>query len=109
MKTREIIIDFRNITKEQLHDILSLEFAFIDGYGRNWDALIDCLSCIRRPCGLLNNTINDDEVVLFKCLLEDAYKSELFLQFVDCLTCVNGRLQLSGQLSRFIICPIQMS
>ena len=46
---REIVINCANIgTRDALHDILARELCFPEWYGRNLDALHDCLTSIHQ-------------------------------------------------------------
>lgn len=45
---KEIVINCANIaTREELHEVLARELNFPDWYGRNLDALHDCLTDLR--------------------------------------------------------------
>jgi len=88
MKT--VIIDGKTIlSKEDLHEHIARELDFPEYYGRNLDALFDCLSEISRPVCF---TIEEQE------LLEDSlgqYAVNLFLLLHD-VSQINSFVTFSG-------------
>lgn len=47
---RTVTIDTSQITDtESFHDVVAAAFGFIEGYGRNLDALVDCLRSLDNP------------------------------------------------------------
>lgn len=49
-----LIIDGSRIqTREEVHDLLARELKFLRWYGRNLDALHDCLTDLRQPVDII--------------------------------------------------------
>nr|WP_294859435.1 barstar family protein [uncultured Fluviicola sp.] len=62
---KRIYIDFREITEiSDLHDKLNEELGFPDFYGRNVNALIDCLQSMRFPEEGMSKVVLEKEEVL---------------------------------------------
>jgi len=64
---KKITLDFENISnKEEMHQYLAEKFEFPDYYGKNLDALFECLTDIAEPTAVnIINAINDyDEQII---------------------------------------------
>lgn len=64
---KKITLDFENISnKEEMHKYLAEKFEFPDYYGKNLDALFECLTDIADPTAVnIINAINDyDEQII---------------------------------------------
>lgn len=64
---KKITLDFENISnKEDMHKYLAEKFEFPDYYGKNLDALFECLTDIAEPTAVnIINAINDyDEQII---------------------------------------------
>ena len=64
---KKITLDFENISgKEEMHKYLAEKFEFPDYYGKNLDALFECLTDIAEPTAVnIINAINDyDEQII---------------------------------------------
>ena len=64
---KKITLDFGNISnKEEMHKYLAEKFEFPDYYGKNLDALFECLTDIAEPTAVnIINAINDyDEQII---------------------------------------------
>ena len=64
---KKITLDFENISgKEEMHRYLAEKFEFPDYYGKNLDALFECLTDIAEPTAVnIVNAINDyDEQII---------------------------------------------
>ncbi len=65
---KKVFIDFSK-TKDiaDLHNLLKTELGFPDFYGKNVNALIDCLSSMRFPEeGMSQVTLGEKEVLIFE-------------------------------------------
>lgn len=64
---KKITLDFESISnKEEMHKYLAEKFEFPDYYGKNLDALFECLTDIAEPTAVnIINAINDyDEQII---------------------------------------------
>lgn len=64
---KKITLDFESISnKEEMHQYLAEKFEFPDYYGKNLDALFECLTDIAEPTAVnIINAINDyDEQII---------------------------------------------
>lgn len=64
---KKITLNFENISnKEEMHKYLAEKFEFPDYYGKNLDALFECLTDIAEPTAVnIINAINDyDEQII---------------------------------------------
>ena len=68
MKQQEIEIDFSNINSlEEMHTLLQKVFVLPDFYGKNVNALIDCLSSLRYPADeMIGIVLEKEESLLVK-------------------------------------------
>lgn len=93
MKEIELTIDFENThTKDDLHNKMSELFGFPDFYGRNFDALIDCLSSLRIPEDELTSiNISQDECILLRMAHVESLSAELAYDLFTVIQSVNQR------------------
>lgn len=57
-------LDAREIVdRESFHDLFARELGFPGFYGRNGDAWIDCMSCLREDCGMTRLLLGPEEVL----------------------------------------------
>ncbi|SES65697.1 barstar family protein [Thorsellia anophelis] len=68
MKLTELTLDFSTIkTYDDLHQKLTDLFGFPDFYGKNYPALIDCLTSLRHPeDGMTTIHVSHDEAILLQ-------------------------------------------
>lgn len=68
MKTKQINLDFSNITSlEEMHSLLKYELSLPEFYGGNINALIDCLSSLRYPQDeMIGIALGQDESLVLK-------------------------------------------
>ena len=95
MTAKVLTINFDGLDKIGLLQLMKDEFGFFDGFGMNWDALIDCLSYLRDPKANLSKVFFDeDEFLIITCknLLKADFDTNHFL---DVVQCVNDREMLS--------------
>ncbi len=95
-------IDARRIVdRATFHDVFAEAFGFFDGYGRNMDAWIDCLSYLDDPSDGLNQvhalpggvvTLQIDHIDDFAERCPDLYE-----ELIDCAAFVNWRRLDVGQ------------
>jgi RNAse (barnase) inhibitor barstar len=92
----EITVDFSKIkNKDTFHSLFSKIMGFPGFYRENWDAWIDCMSCIDAPeAGMSIMAVKSGESLEIIILgIEAAIKScpEVFQEFVECIAFVNHR------------------
>lgn len=97
MKFVTIDIDFSLIeTLDDLHDILFEKFGFPDFYGRNINALIDCISSIRYPEeGMTSFFLNRDEFLLIRTRNMATSNENISTFLIRAIECLNEREQLT--------------
>ncbi|WP_306353430.1 barstar family protein [Flavobacterium sp. '19STA2R22 D10 B1'] len=90
---KKLKIDFRKInTEDQFHDTLSALFGFPDFYGRNGDALIDCLSSLRFPDeGMTTIHITEFEYLCLELYNLTGSPKEIQKEFMAIIEFVNAR------------------
>ena len=79
---KEIVIDCGTFSgPDQLHDVLAQELAFPQWYGRNWDALHDCLTAITETTRLTVRNLSciGPKAAVFRQVLADAEEENLCL------------------------------
>jgi len=96
MEAPVVRIDARRIVDSaSFHDVSAEAFGFFDGYGRNMDAWIDCMSSLDEPSGGLNRvqappggvvTLQIENVDDFAERCPDLYEA-----LVECAAFVNWR------------------
>lgn len=87
------------------------EFAELMGfpkfYGHNWDAWIDCMSCIETPQEQMSKiTVTESECLEIEIVITDGsnyFKTETWGVFCSCVAVVNGRFACHGSNTRLII------
>ena len=93
----EMTIDFKGVnTVDKMHKKLKQVFGFLDFYGANFNALIDCLGDIRYPeYGMSKLTIGEDEI-LSLTIKNFPYDDELIVNnFFYAIKCVNAKAILN--------------
>lgn len=104
----QITIELQDIeSQEALHSLLSKKFGFLDGYGRNVKALIDCWSSLRMPeDNMLNISIGNDEYLFLELtgLTED--KAEFAETIWYAASEVNYLYKSKGYKSAILIEPV---
>lgn len=90
-------IDLREVTDwKSFHDVFATELKFFDGYGRNMDAWIDCMTDFHGEHSLSGHHLPaGDPIVLELQHTEDFIKRcpEIFLELANCAAFVNCRYQ----------------
>jgi RNAse (barnase) inhibitor barstar len=88
-------IDTLKITDwRSFHDVFATELKFFDGYGRNMDAWIDCMTDLHGEHSLSGHHLPvGDPVVLEFQHTKDFIKRcpEIFLNLIECTIFVNQR------------------
>ena len=68
MRYKRLELDCNGLTEHELNKMLKNSLGFVDWYGMNWDAMIDCLSLMRYPNeGMSDITLEDDEILIIEC------------------------------------------
>lgn len=81
------------------HEYCVEVFGFFDGYGRNMDAWVDCMSSLDEE-GMTNFLIDKDEMLQVEFTDTEEFRTrlpEIFEAFVDCSAFVNQRYIESGR------------
>ncbi len=76
------------------HQICKEAFGFFDGYGRNMDAWIDCMSYLEEDDGMTKFCLEKDEILYIEINeTEDFNKRhpEIFKDLIECTAIVNQR------------------
>ena len=101
IKTHTVTIDGASIRDWQsFHDVFAQAFGFFEGYGRNMNAWIDCMSDLHEETGMMNITLpNDTALVLEITRMELIRKadSEIVEALVDCVAFVNRRFKCAAE------------
>lgn len=107
MKFKTIQIDCKGLTEKDLHRTFKEKLGFFEGYGMNWDALIDCLSYLREPeAEMTTISLEEDEVLLINCCdLSKALFNPEYL--IDIVECVNARGYAWFNKPFVFLCPIE--
>ncbi|MHB8168990.1 MAG: barstar family protein [Thermoleophilia bacterium] len=100
---KRITIDLDKIRdKESFHDVFAETFGFLEGYGRNMDAWIDCMTNLDEPlAGLSKITCEKgDYFVLELNNIKQFHKRcpNLFDDIIECSAFVNWRRLERGNL-----------
>ena len=106
MKCKTIQIDCKDLRERDLHKAFKDKLGFPDFYGMNWDALIDCLSCLREPTyGMTTVALENDEVLLINC--NDLHSAKFDIDvFLDVIEAVNARGLAWFDKPFVFLCPI---
>lgn len=90
----------RIVDRGSFHDVFAEAFGFFDGYGRNMDAWIDCLSSLGQPFdGMTQVHAPTGGVVVLQLDHADDFSERcpaLYEDLVDCAAFVNWRLLERG-------------
>ena len=94
MKT--VSIDFSHVDSlDSFHDLMSQTFGLPEFYGRNFHALVDCLSSMRFPDeGMTSFFIKDDEILLLDCKYISSCEKDVLQDFLQAIENVNERQTL---------------
>jgi hypothetical protein len=102
MKVVTVRIPGREIVDaDSFHDVLARELGFPDFYGRNLDALADCLLSVDEPDhGMVDPAIADADFILLR--LDDAGLvknrcSRHYDALIEIVACENGRRVSEGR------------
>ncbi len=98
----KVAIDCRKIVDEKtLHDVFAHAFGFPKSYGRNMDALIDCLGSLDDPkAGMSTIHAPNGTVVLLQLEHLSEFSKrlpQLFHSIIDCTAFVNFRQVEAGR------------
>jgi Barstar (barnase inhibitor) len=77
---------------ETFHDEFQRVMGFFEGYGRNMDAWIDCMSDMFISGGLTKFDLNKGDVFILKVSETEEFQRrcpEIFSEFMACAACVN--------------------
>jgi Barstar (barnase inhibitor) len=100
-------IDTRQITdRASFHQVCKEVFGFFDGYGRNMDAWIDCMSYLDEPDGMTKFCLQKDEILHIEISeTEDFNKRqpEIFDALIECTAFVNQRYLETGNKPRIAL------
>lgn len=82
---KKITLDFENISnKEEMHKYLAEKFEFPDYYGKNLDALFECLTDIAEPTAVnIINAINDYDVQIINVITSAEEENDNLAVFVN--------------------------
>lgn len=103
MNCKYLTIDCASLSERELHAVFKEKLGFPDFYGKNWDALIDCLSYMRYPeAGMSEVTLGEDGVLVIECkgLSEARFDVQDFLGVVEA---VNDRELLHGKTTQILL------
>jgi hypothetical protein len=102
VSTKSVQIDCARIVDwDSFHDVFCQEFGFPDFYGRNMDAWIDCMSYVDDPAAEMTSLhIGHGDTLTI--VLRGAHSflkrcPDLHAELVECLACVNQRLDPLGE------------
>jgi hypothetical protein len=93
MNSKTIKIDFLEIkTHEDFHNKLSKIFGFPEFYGKNINALIDCLSSLRYPEDEMSETIlKKNESLILDVRNINLLKNDILKELLIAIEAVNKR------------------
>ena len=102
---KELKIDFDKVhTANDLHDELNKSFGFLDGYGRNINALIDCWSSLRYPEDeMVAISLKEGERLILSLVNVSDDKMELIDYVMSAVKNVNYRYSIKGYESVILI------
>ena len=104
MKHKTIHIDCKNMTEKELNKTMKELLGFIDGYGMNWDAMIDCLSYMRYPHEQMTElTLEEDETLIIYCKNLPQAKFDIPI-FINVIETVNEREINDGHSPQIFLC-----
>ena len=107
MTFKTISVDCSGLSKEGLHLTMKELLGFPEFYGMNWDAMFDCLSCMRLPgAGMSATTLTADEMLVIEC--KNLRKAEFDVGiFMDIIEAVNARELAAGKKPLILLSLIQ--
>ena len=94
--------------RESFHDVFQDALKFFDGYGRNWNAWIDCMSDFHGDTALSEHHLPAGESI--ELLLRDAEAfrkrcPKLASDLFECTACVNRRYLIWERTERITLIP----
>ncbi len=94
-----VLIDFYQVkTIDDFYDQLSDKFGFPDFFGRNGDALIDCLFSLRYPQDEMTSIhITDDEYLLLELKGFSSVDQKIKDTLIICIEFVSKKCREKGQ------------
>ncbi len=100
-------INSREITDWQsFHAAFASEFRLFDGYGRNMDAWIDCMTDLHGEHALSAHHVAFGEDILLEFQYTDEFATrcpEILIKFVECSALVNRRYREMQERESFVI------
>jgi hypothetical protein len=83
------------VDEDALHDVFARALGFPAFYGRNWNAWIDCMSCLDEPeCGMSKITVAKGNLLTLRVVNTESFRKRLpsiFSAFIECAAFVNYR------------------
>ena len=91
-------LDFSNIQDlESMHLLLKEKFGFPDFYGKNVNALIDCLTSLRHPEDYMTTIVLEKDEILILRIKSINFKYSIIINHLFISICdVNQRYESSG-------------
>jgi RNAse (barnase) inhibitor barstar len=88
-------INTKQITdRASFHQVCKEAFGFFDGYGRNMDAWIDCMSYLEDDDGMTKFCLQKDEILYIEITETEGFNKrqpEIFNDLIECTAFVNQR------------------
>lgn len=99
MNMIKLFIDFSKIkTIDDFHSEMKELFGFPDGYGKNFNAFIDCLTSLRIPeDGMTNIHIQEDECILLEIMNLNSVSDYICHDFLLSIQSINERCKLFNE------------
>jgi hypothetical protein len=89
------------VDEDSLHDVFAKAFGFPAFYGRNWNAWIDCMSCLDEPESAMSKiTVSKGELFTLHVVNTESFHKRLpsiFSAFIECAAFVNYRRTERGE------------
>lgn len=95
------------VDEASLHRVFAAAMGFPGFYGENWNAWIDCMSCLTDPgAGMTAFHLAPDEELRIELAGGEAFRQRcprLFQDLVECADSVNARFAGHGEGARLLI------